>query len=59
MRELRHLRCFLSLAEEVHFARAAEQLHIGQSPLARAIKDLAHDLDVQLVERTTRSQDGA
>jgi len=55
MRELRHLRCFLAMAEEVHFARAAERLHIEQSPLSRAIKDLEHDLDAQLVERTTRS----
>jgi len=55
MRELRHLRCFLTVAEEVYFARAAEWLHIEQSPLSCAIKDLEHDLDAQLVERTTRS----
>jgi DNA-binding transcriptional LysR family regulator len=55
MRELCHLRCFLPVAEEVHFARTPERLHIEQSPLSRAIKYLEHDLDVQLVERTTRS----
>ena len=42
--EFRHLRCFMAVAEELHFARAAEQLHIEQSRLSRAIKDLEGDL---------------
>ncbi|WP_342355943.1 LysR family transcriptional regulator [Cupriavidus alkaliphilus] len=53
--DLRHFQCFLVVAEELHFSRAAERLHMEQSPLSRAIKELEEDLGVQLLVRTTRS----
>lgn len=53
--EIRHLRCFVMVAEELHFGRAAERLHMEQSPLSRAIKELEEQLNVRLFVRTTRN----
>lgn len=53
--ELRHLRCVIAVGEELNFARAAERLHIEQSPLTCAVKELEEDLGVYLFDRTTRS----
>lgn len=53
--ELRHLRYFIALGEELSFRRAAERLHVDQSPVSRAIQDLEYDLGVQLFARTTRN----
>lgn len=55
MIELRHLRHFVAVAEELNFRRAAERVHVDQTPLSRTVRDLEDQLGVLLLVRAPRS----
>jgi DNA-binding transcriptional LysR family regulator len=54
MPELRRLRAFVAVAEELNFTRASERLHLGQQAVSKSVQQLERELGVALLERTTR-----
>ncbi len=55
MFELTQIRCFVAVAEELHFGRAAERLNMTQPPVSRQIRLLEHQVGTELLVRTSRT----
>jgi DNA-binding transcriptional LysR family regulator len=53
--ELREIEIFLALAEELHFSRTAERLHVSQARISQTIKKLERQVGAPLFDRTSRS----
>jgi DNA-binding transcriptional LysR family regulator len=53
--DLKHLRCFVAVAEELNFSAAARRLYVSQQALSRVVQQLERELGTTLLERTTRS----
>lgn len=54
MFEISQLRCFVAVAEELHFSRAAERMNMTQPPLSRQVRLLEHHVGAQLLDRNSR-----
>jgi DNA-binding transcriptional LysR family regulator len=52
---LKQIECFVAVAEELHFGHAAARLHMTQPPLSRQVRLLEHELNIQLLIRTSRT----
>lgn len=53
--DIRQMKYFIAVADEMSFTKAAEKLFIAQPPLSRAIQNLEEELEVSLLVRNTRS----